>query len=115
MEMMKKAMMVTTNLNGDSPSKQSYERSSISPSKIALDVKDGMLGEIRKAIHQSIGGRIIGDNELKLAATLEENIALTKVYNDKVREKDKAFFKYAEAQGQYLEIMRNLTRFRKNF
>jgi hypothetical protein len=36
---------------------------------------------------------------LKLAATLEENIALTKVYNDKVREKDKAFFKYAEAQG----------------
>ena len=43
MEMMKKAMMGKTSLNGDSPSK-SYDKSSISPSKIALDVKDGMHG-----------------------------------------------------------------------
>ena len=79
-----------------SPAKEQME-GQISPSKAAIEEKDILLGQIRKAIHAQIGGRIIGDNEVKLAQALEENIVLTKVYNDKVREKDRIFYKYAEA------------------
>ena len=91
--MMKRAMQGKI-----SPLKDALD-ASYSPSKAAIDEKDLMLGKIRKAIHAQIGGRIIGDNEVKLAQSLEENIVLTKVYNDKVREKDRIFYKYAEAQG----------------
>lgn len=66
-EMMKKAMMNKLTLEKESSPTKNYENSSISPSKIAMEVKDNMLGHIRKAIHASIGGRIIGDNEMKLA------------------------------------------------
>ena len=79
-----------------SPAKEQME-GQVSPSKAAIEEKDVLLGQIRKAIHAQIGGRIIGDNEVKLAQALEENIVLTKVYNDKVREKDRIFYKYAEA------------------
>ena len=90
------------------------ESRTVSPSKTAVQMKDKLLGEF-KSVHNKIGGKIIAENELKLAQALEENIVLSKVYNDKTLEKDRIFYKYAEAQGQYLEIMRNLTRFRGNF
>ena len=90
MELMKRAMRGKI-----SPTKD--QDGSVSPSKAAIEEKDNMLGQIRKAIHAQIGGRIIGENEVKLAQALEENIVLSKVYNDKVREKDRIFYKYAEA------------------
>jgi hypothetical protein len=90
MELMKRAMQGKI-----SPTKD--QDGSVSPSKAAIEEKDNMLGQIRKAIHAQIGGRIIGENEVKLAQALEENIVLSKVYNDKVREKDRIFYKYAEA------------------
>ena len=48
-------------------------------------------------MHKKIGGSILAENELKLAQALEENIVLSKVYNDKILEKDRIFFKYAES------------------
>jgi len=87
----------------------------MSPSKEAFEHKQGLLGEMRMAMHTKIGGSIIQEHEMKLVQALEQNLMLTKMYDDKVKDKEKMFMKYAEAQGQYLEIMRNLTRFRSNF
>ena len=51
----------------------------------------------RQAIHKKIGGRIIQENEIKLAHTLEENQELTKELEKKLREKEKVDYKYAKA------------------
>ena len=60
-------------------------------------------------------GRIITENEEKLRKAIEENEALEKLYDQKLREKDKINYKYQKAQSEFLEIMRELSRFRGEF
>lgn len=69
----------------------------------------------RQAVHKQIGGRIIVENELKLTETLQENAILKKQLKKKVQEKERMQFKYAKTQSQFLEIMRELSRFRREF
>ena len=73
------------------------------------------LGEDRKAVYKQIGGRIIQENEVKLAHQLEENNALKITLAKKLEEKEKIDFKFAKAQSNFIEIMRELTRFRREF
>ena len=60
-------------------------------------------------------GRIITENEEKLRLALLENDALEKLYNQKQIEQEKINFKYQKAQSEFLEIMRELSRFRGEF
>ena len=52
---------------------------------------------------------------MKLAHTLEENQVLQKQLVKKNQDRDKVQFKYAKAQSNFIEIMRELTRFRREF
>ena len=47
------------------------------------------LSPTRQAAHKQVGGRILQENEVKLAQVLDENHALQKLYNQKVAEKDR--------------------------
>ena len=49
-----------------------------------------------QAAHKQVGGRILQENEVKLAQVLDENQALQKLYAQKVAEKDRIQFKYAK-------------------
>lgn len=64
-EIMKKAISNRLQTYGVPLSR--LDKESLSPSKLAMQEKDYILGPLRKAIHASIGGRILSDNELKLA------------------------------------------------
>ena len=66
-------------------------------------------------MHKQIGGRIIQENEVKLAQTLDENQGLQKQLVKKNQERDRVQYKYAKTQSNFIEIMRELTRFRKEF
>ena len=52
---------------------------------------------------------------MKYAYTLEENIALRHELDKKLKEKEKIDFKYAQQKSNFIEIMRELTRFRREF
>lgn len=60
-------------------------------------------------------GRIITENEERLRQAIEENEALEKLYDHKQQDQDKINYKYQKAQSEYLEIMRELSRFRGEF
>jgi len=64
---------------------------------------------------KKIGGTIIPENEEKLRLAREENRVLRKVYGYKVSEKDKVHYKYSKVQSQYLDVMRELNRYRSDF
>ena len=72
----------------------------ISPSKGGSPIKtmakhQGMhlvnqnLSPERQAVHKQIGGRIIQENELKLARTLDENAILQKQLDKKNQERER--------------------------
>lgn len=69
----------------------------------------------RQAVHKQIGGRIVIENELKLTQVLDEKTQLQKQLKKKLAEKDKMIYKFNKNQSQFLEIMRELARFRKEF
>ena len=60
------------------------------------------LSTARYAIHRQIGGRIIQENEIKLAHTLEENSALQKTLAKRLDEKDKIQYKYIQHSFVYV-------------
>ena len=60
-------------------------------------------------------GRVITENEEKLRLAIEENEALDRLYGQKLQEEEKINFKHQKAQSEYLEIMRDLSRFRGEF
>lgn len=73
------------------------------------------LSQERQDIHKKIGGRIIQEQEVKYALSLEENIQLRKQLEKKLLEKERIDFKHAQAKSSFIEIMRELTRFRREF
>ena len=60
-------------------------------------------------------GRIITENEAKLKVVKDEYEALEKLYQQKLVEQDKVNNKHQKAQSEFLEIMRELSRFRSEF
>lgn len=77
-------------------------------------LKTNLTPERQKQL-RSIGGRIVQENEIKLAEALEENVALKELYENRVAERERLNYKYAKSQSQFFEIMRELTRFREDF
>jgi hypothetical protein len=60
-------------------------------------------------------GRIVTENEEKLRQAVLENEALEKLYNQKQVDLERINFKYQKAYSEFLEIMRQLSRFRGEF
>ena len=60
-------------------------------------------------------GRVITDNEARLVEVLDENQALEQLYAQKKEEQEKLHFKHQKAQSEFLDIMRELSRFRSEF
>lgn len=52
---------------------------------------------------------------MKFKAAKEENEVLRKVHDKKASEKDKVQFKYCKNQSVFLDVMRELNRFRREF
>ena len=92
----------------DSPTKSIVKKTS-------MELVNRNLSPTRQAMHKQIGGRIIQENEVKLAQTLDENQGLQKQLVKKNQERDRVQYKYAKTQSNFIEIMRELTRFRKEF
>jgi len=67
--------------------------------KIEMPVVKTNLSPERMANLKQIGGRIIPENEEKLREAQKENNMLKKVYQTKVAEKDKIYYKYCKAQS----------------
>lgn len=83
--------------------------------KIEMPTVKTNLSPERIANLKQIGGRIIPENEEKLREAQKENAMLKKVHQTKVAEKDKIYYKYCKAQSQFLDVMRELNRFRGDF
>ena len=98
---------------GISPSHGSPTKSIVK--KTSMELVNRNLSPTRQAMHKQIGGRIIQENEVKLAQTLDENQGLQKQLVKKNQERDRVQYKYAKTQSNFIEIMRELTRFRKEF
>lgn len=60
-------------------------------------------------------GRIVTENEHKLRQAIQENEALQQLYEQKQVEQQKVNYKYQKAQSEFLEVMRELSRFRGEF
>ena len=69
----------------------------------------------RENAQARIGGKIVVEQQAKLAVVSQENDRLRKAREKKQREKEKAQFNTNIAKSQFYEIMRDLTRIRENF
>ena len=69
----------------------------------------------RQNAHERIGGKIVVEQQAKLAVVCQENERLQKAYRKKKKEKEKAQFNTSIAKSQFIEIMRGLTRIKEDF
>ena len=57
--------------------------------RTSMELVNRNISPDRQAVHKQIGGRIIQENEVKLAHTLEENVGLQKQLVKKNQDRDK--------------------------
>ena len=61
------------------------------------------------------GDKLVQQNELKLVQAIEENKRLQQVLAKRSHERERLQFRYAKSQANFIEIMRELLRYREEF
>ena len=80
----------------------------------ALQSQHQTTSQVNQSPHKA-QGRIINENEQKLRVAVQENEALSQLCEKKQIEQEKVNFRCQKAQSEFLEVMRELSRFRGEF